>query len=184
MANGGPLDGDGLTAKQKLFCEEYLVDLNATQAAIRAKYSENSAQQISHEILLKPVVAQYITNLKAKREKRTEVTSDRVVKELAKLAFFNMQDVVDDEGATKGLTEWDRDDMAAIQEITEDKLGNEGDAVITRRKIKVSDKKAALDLLGRHLGIFNDKITNIHQIDLSNLSDEELNAIAAGKPIT
>jgi len=155
---GGPKNENNLTDKQQLFCEEYLIDLNATQAAIRAGYSEKTSSEMGYENLNKPQIAQYITYLRAKREKRTEVTSDRVVKELAKLAFFNMEDVIDERGVTKELTEWSRDDLAAIQEVTEDKLGSEEDAVIIRRKVKVSDKKASLELLARHLGIFNDKI--------------------------
>ncbi|MEE8132139.1 MAG: terminase small subunit [Nitrososphaerales archaeon] len=165
---------DGLTVKQEAFCREYLIDLNGAQACIRAGYSEKTARQIATEMLSKLHIQDYMSSLMQKREKRTEVTSDRVVKELAKLAFFNMEDVIDEKGVTKELTEWSRDDLAAIQEVTEDKLGGEEGTAITRRKVKVSDKKASLELLARHLGIFNDKVQHSGNIGLTDLTSDEL----------
>lgn len=76
-----------LTPKQKLFVDEYLVDLNATQAAIRAGYSEKTAYSIGNENLMKPEIAKAIQNAQQKRQERTEITQDRVVQEIADNAF-------------------------------------------------------------------------------------------------
>lgn len=147
-----------LTPKQALFCKEYLIDLNATQAAIRAGYSKKTAQRIGSENLSKPLIAAEIQRLMDVRSNRTLVTADRVINEIAKLAFINTQDILNEDGSLKSINEWSRDDAAAIQEITEDSIGKGDDALITRRKVKLSDKKSNLELLGRHLKLFTDKI--------------------------
>lgn len=163
-----------LTAKQKRFCEEYLIDKNATQAAIRAGYSEGSANVIGCENLTKPNIADYIQKAIAEQSKRTLITADRVLEELAKLAFFNMADVLDDTGAMKPLNTWSRDSLAVVQEVTDDTLKSEEETTLLRRKVKLSDKKASLELLGRHLKLFTDKVesTTVHKFE--DMSDEEL----------
>ena len=87
-----------LTKKQQLFVDEYLIDLNATQAAIRAGYSVDTAREIGCENLTKPNIQQAIAKVMAERSKRTGINQDRVVLELAKIAFVKMTDIVDDEG--------------------------------------------------------------------------------------
>lgn len=89
-----------LTAKQQRFCDEYLIDLNATQAAIRAGYSPGTAEQAASRLLTIVKVSDEIAREMAERSKRTGINQDRVVKELAKLAFVNIADVVDLENAT------------------------------------------------------------------------------------
>ena len=84
-----------LTQKQKLFIDEYLIDLNATQAAIRAGYSPNNADKIGSELLGKTRVSDAIKTAMAERSKRTGVNADRVVQELAKIAFVNATEVID-----------------------------------------------------------------------------------------
>ena len=81
---------ESLTQKQKKFCEEYLVDLNATQSAIRAGYSPKTARAIGQENLSKPDIAAYISKLREAQAKRTRVTSDQVIRELAKGAFLEL----------------------------------------------------------------------------------------------
>jgi hypothetical protein len=85
-------DAPALTAKQQRFVDEYLIDLNATQAAIRAGYSEKTAYSIGNENLSKPEIAKAIEGAQTARAKRTEITADRVLTELGKLGFSNMQD--------------------------------------------------------------------------------------------
>lgn len=170
---------DDLNDKQTAFCEEYIVDLNATQAAIRSGYSDNCARQIGAENLTKPVIAKYIQKLVAERSERTAVTADRVLAELAKMAFFSMGNVIDDEGNTKPLNQWSKEDLAALQEITETKIGREEESVVTNTKFKVSDKKANLELLGKHLKLFTDKVEHSGGINVTNLTDAELQAIIA-----
>ena len=84
-----------LTEKQQRFVDEYLIDLNATQAAIRAGYSVDTAKEIGYENLTKPHIQKVIAERMAERSKRTGVNQDRIVEELAKIAFVNIEDVVD-----------------------------------------------------------------------------------------
>ena len=146
-----------MTRKQKRFVDEYLIDLNATQAAIRAGYSPDSAQQMGSENLSKPVIKNAIDKSIAERSRRTGVNQDRVLLELAKVAFLNPVDVIDmDEATVKG--EANRDDTACIASVKVKTIPT-GDGTITEREVKTYDKLKALELLGRHLGMFNDKVT-------------------------
>ncbi len=78
-------DSDGLTAKQRVFCEEYLVDLNATKAAVRAGYSANTAHVIGHENLSKPKISEYIANAKAERSRKTKIDAEYVLRRSVEL---------------------------------------------------------------------------------------------------
>lgn len=71
-----------LTDKQRLFCHEYLKDLNGTQAAIRAGYSENSAQEIASENLSKPMVSEYLESLKNEKFKQVDITVDDIINDI------------------------------------------------------------------------------------------------------
>ena len=145
-----------LTPKQKIFVAEYLVDLNATQAAIRAGYSSRTAEWIGPQLLGKTHVAEEIRAAMAAREKRTEITQDRVLKELAKLGFSNMADymMVGEDG--KPMLDWarlTRDQAAAIVEVTVENVGE----LVTKTKFKLADKRASLVDIGKHLGMFVDR---------------------------
>lgn len=145
-----------LTSKQQRFVEEYLVDLNATQAAIRAGYSTKTANEIGNENLSKPSIRMYIDQAIAERSKRTGINQDRVIRELARLAFVNANDVIDIDEATlkEGASE---DDTAAIASVKVKVIPTkEGEGV--EREIKLADKIRALELLGKHLGMFTDKV--------------------------
>lgn len=142
-----------MTQKQKRFIEEYLIDLNATQAAIRAGYSPDTAQQTGSENLSKPVIRAQIDRAMAERSKRTGVNAERVIQELAKIAFVNAAEVIDPKTATvkeDALPE----DTAAIQSVKVKTFGEDG----LEREIKMADKLKALELLGKHLGMFKDGI--------------------------
>lgn len=144
-----------LTAKQNKFVEEYLIDLNATQAAIRAGYSTESAKEIGCENLTKPNVKAEIDKAIAERSRRTGINQDRVLRELAKIAFVNPNDVINFRDATVKMTS--EENLAAIASIKVKEMpGEYGNA--TEREVKLYDKLRALDLLGRHLGMFKDKI--------------------------
>jgi len=156
-----------LTPKQKRFVEEYLIDLNATQAAIRAGYSKKTAEVIGHENLRKPKIAEAIQKAKEERSKRTEITADRVLEEYAKLAFADIKDFVSFR-TEKVFIEHDEDgqpifDYRTIVEIKESALVD--GAVISeisikdgKLKFKLHDKKGALDALGKHLGMFKTQL--------------------------
>lgn len=144
-----------MTKKQKLFVAEYLIDLNATQAAIRAGYSVDTAGEIGHENLKKPEIQKAIAKEMAERSKRTGVNQDRVVQELAKLAFINMTDVVDSQGKIKDdATE---DDKACIESIKYKESSTDSGSSV-EREVKIGSKLKALELLGKHLGMWNDKV--------------------------
>ena len=160
-----------LTEKQKRFVEEYLIDLNATQAAIRAGYSPNTANDIGCENLAKPNIRACIDKEIAERSKRTGINQDRVIRELARLAFVNANDVIDMEEATlkDGATE---DDTAAIASVKVKTIPTkEGEGI--EREIKLTDKLKALELLGKHLGMFKDKV----EIDATVKSTAKLDSI-------
>lgn len=150
-----------LTAKQQRFCDEYLIDLNATQAAIRAGYSPKTAEQTASRLLTIVKVSDEIAREMAERSKRTGINQDRVVQELAKLAFVNIANVVDLDSATVKETATG-EDLACIQsvKIKPSEFG-------TEREIKLYDKKASLELLGKHLGMFKDKLEVEADMDLN-----------------
>lgn len=164
-----------LTPKQKAFADEYLIDLNATQAAIRAGYSEKTAKEIGCENLTKPNIAEYIAERQAEREKRTEITQDKVLREIAIIAFAKATDfakVVEKratltvEGEQIPLYDADgnplmyRDiELVLTEELTEEQ--QKAIAVIKRGRdgleVRPYDKLKALDMLGRHLGMWDKK---------------------------
>ncbi|MFQ8729074.1 MAG: terminase small subunit [Enterocloster bolteae] len=158
-----------MTKKQKRFCEEYLIDLNATQAAIRAGYSPDTAKAIGCENLTKPDIRAHIDRAMAERSRRTGVNADRVIQELAKIAFVNATDVIDPKTATvkeNALPE----DMAAIQSVKVKTFGEDG----LEREIKMADKLKALEMLGRHLGMFKDKLELSGGLDIEKTKLDDL----------
>ena len=155
-----------LTPKQIRFVDEYLVDFNATQAAIRAGYSKKTAAFIGAENLKKPKIAEEIARRQKDLQRRTEVTQDRVVKELARVAFADASDYV----CVETLTYENRDGtVSPIQVVSPkdtDTLSDDQRAAIASIKqgangveVKLCDKIKALELLGRHIGMFNDKLS-------------------------
>ena len=142
-----------ITQKQKQFCEEYIIDLNARQAAIRAGYSEKTAEVQASRLLTKAKVQEYISLLKGKRQERTEVTQDMVVMELAKIAFINADDFYDNDGSIKSLNDLDSKTRGALKsyQVKTVKIGDDYEEVAVHQS---HDKIKALELLGKHLGIF------------------------------
>jgi phage terminase small subunit len=145
-----------LTAKQQRFVEEYLIDLNATQAAIRAGYSPDSARQIGTENLSKPAIRARIDKALAERSKRTGINADRVLIELARIGLVNPGKLINFDEATvkEDATE---DDLAAVQSVKVKIIPTEEGNII-EREVRLYDKNRALELLGKHLGMFTDKL--------------------------
>lgn len=159
-----------LTAKQKRFCDEYLIDLNATQAAIRAGYSPKTACEQASRLLANVKVQDEIAIEMAERSKRTGINQDRVLMEIAKMAFVNIDDVIDLDTAKVKQTAT-KEDLACIQsvKIKPTEFG-------TEREIKLCDKKSNLELLGKHLGMFKDKVELEADMELNiniDYGDEE-----------
>ena len=150
-----------LTEKQQRFVEEYLIDLNATQAAIRAGYSVKTANEQGSQNLAKLSIQQAIAEQMAERSKRTGINQDRVVLELAKIALVKMTDIVDSQGRIK--SDASPDDLACIESVKyKESESDTGSSV--EREVKIASKLKALELLGKHLGMWNDKLdVNITQ---------------------
>ncbi len=156
-----------LTAKQQRFVEEYLIDLNATAAAIRAGYSAKNADKIGPELLGKTRVAKAVSEALAARSRRTGISQDRVLLELAKIAFLNPADVINMDKATI-RSDANRDDTATIASVKVKTIPTE-DGDIVEREIKTYDKLKALELLGKHLGMFKDKVDVNVEVSLADL---------------
>jgi len=157
-----------LTAKQQRFVEEYLVDLNATQAAIRAGYSENAARSIGCENLTKPHIAAAVAAAQKERSERTEIDADRVFEELGKIGFSDIRKAVrwgrspidtESENADPNGLGLYPVELVPSEEIDDDTAAAVSEVSLTQSgvKIKMHDKKAALVDLGRHLGMFVDR---------------------------
>lgn len=190
-----------LTDKQKRFCEEYLIDLNATQAAIRAEYSPKTAEQTASRLLRNVKVQEYIAKRQKELSRSTQITQERVIKELALIAFSNnadyarvvekkmqtevdgmLVDVLGEDGKpimyrtvepvlTDELTEEQKRALAVI------KKGRDG------LEVKSFDKVRALELLGKHLGIFTEKIeANVNDTTRSELQELLAQRKARGEP--
>jgi phage terminase small subunit len=153
-AKGGeiaPAGYSALSPKQLAFCAQYLVDLNGTQAAIRAGYSKRTAGSQANELLTKPEIQTEVQRLMAARAERVEVTTDRVLQELKALAFY-------DPGEIGAATIRSPKDIAKLPEhLRRCIIGWNWDR---NRKftLKLASKTQQLDLIGRHLKMFTDKI--------------------------
>ena len=143
-----------LTDKQQRFVDEYLIDLNATQAAIRAGYSVRTANEQGTQNLAKLSIQDAISKKMAARSRRTGVNAERVVLELAKVAFAKMTDIVDSNGKIK--EDASPDDLACIESIKYKESDNEYGGSV-EREVKIASKLKALELLGKHLGMWSDK---------------------------
>ncbi len=154
-----------LTSKNAVFCDEYLIDLNGTQAAIRAGYSPQTAGSIANELLKKPEIRARIDMAMAERSKRTGITADRVLLELGRVAFVDPLDVIDPDTA-EVRTDATADDRAVIagvkvKYIPRKSYDEDGNAIVEtaiEREVKILDKLKALELCGRHLGMFKDNV--------------------------
>ena len=146
-----------LTPKQQRFVEEYLIDLNATQAAIRSGYSGKTAKEIGSENLTKPNIAKAIQEAQNKRTEQTQIDSAYVLKRLVEIDQMDVLDIMDDDGNVKPLRDWPkvwRQFVSNIETISmEDEAG-------WLKKIKWPDKVKNLELIGKHVsvGAFKDKI--------------------------
>ena len=153
-----------MTEKQKIFANEYLIDLNATRAyrvAYPSVKKDETAAAAATRMLRNVKVAAYIQERMRERQKRTEITQDRVLQELAAIAFAKATDyaeVEDGQVIIKDTVNLDEQQVKAIAGMKEGKYGIE---------VKLNDKEKALELLGRHLGMFKDRM------EVSGLEEEK-----------
>ena len=151
-----------LTPKQEQFCQEYLVDLNGTQAALRAGYSENTAAEQASRLLIKSKVVDRIQKLMDARSERVKINSDFILMELYKIASADLSLAYDDKGTLKNIHEIPehvRKAIAGIEVYQEfEGAGKERYHAGDTTKIKMWDKIKSLELLGKHLEMFTDKV--------------------------
>lgn len=180
-----------MTNAQRRFCDEYLMDLNATRA-YKVAYSrckkDETANVNGSKLLRNTKVQEYIAEKMKEREQRTEVTQDRVVQELAKIAFFNIKDIYNTDGTLKRIKDIDNETAKAISSVkTLQRAGSmkininpEGkDEELPIEHIpeqtiefKANDKVKALELLGKHLGMFSDVNVNMKNAIQVELVDD------------
>ena len=143
-----------LTPKKKQFIKEYIIDLNASQAAIRAGYSAKTAGEQGHRLLKDVQVSAGVAKAMAERSAKTNITAENVLKALALIAFADVRDVFDDKGNLKEPSKWSDEAAAAISAVeivTSDKGSGE---VYNVARIRHNDRLKALELLGKHMAMF------------------------------
>lgn len=150
-----------LTPKQRRFVDEYLIDLNATQAAIRAGYSPKTANEQGARLLANVSIAKAIQEARDKQQERTEITQDRVLLEYARIAFFDPRKLFHSDGSPKPIEELDADTAAALAglEVREEFEGTGENRTFVgyTKKYKLANKLGALDSLAKHLGMLDGK---------------------------
>lgn len=154
-----------MTDKQKKFCDEYLLDFNATRA-YRTAYpsckSDEVAKAAGSRLLTNVNVKQYIEERKQELKKRITVTQEDVINQLARIAFGDIRKLYNENGGLKDIQNIDDDTAPIIAgiETTEefDGYGQDREQIGYTKKIKMADKTKALDLLGKYFGIYKDKV--------------------------
>lgn len=180
---------------QENFCREYILDLNATQAAIRAGYAARSATVTASRLLTKANIQERIQQLRAKTVRKLEITHERIAQEYARLAFSDIRNLYNENGALKPITELDDDTAAALGSVEVEELfegrGGERIQIGHVNKVKMWDKRAALDSLAKFMGLepptkLDVKTQNSTTLDVSQLPVEVakslLHAITAHPP--
>ncbi len=169
-----PKGGDEFTSRQRRFIEEYLVDLNATQAALRAGYSKKGASVQGCQLLANPKIAAALDKARAKLSDRTEITQERIVREYGRIAFAWITDYSSwtNEGVViKNSDELSPELKSAVAEVIHTQSRDRSGV-----RLKMHDKMGALDSLGKHLGMFTEK--REIKFNLDNLTDEQLLALS------
>ncbi|WP_312158899.1 terminase small subunit [Acinetobacter sp.] len=160
----------GLTDKQQRFVDEYLIDLNATQAAIRAGYSEKTAAAIGAENLIKPNIQEAIQVAQARRAERTQIDAEYVLRRLVEIDQMDVLDIMDDQMKIRPVNEWPKVWRQYVVNLENLEL-SDGEGCF--KKIKWPDKVKNLELLGRHVsvGAFKDKVEHSGKLEIQSLSD-------------
>ena len=175
-----------LTDKQKRFCEEYVIDLNATQSAIRAGYSEKTAGSQGQRLLQNVEIQNEINAINGKRSAKTGITAERVLTELGKIAFSDLKQYLSfDENGVRFKDSKEVDgtlisEVSSQETVTRRGSGdNEEETVRVNLKMKLHDKMKALELLGKHLNIFNEVSTGFSDIEIQSLKKQANQQIEA-----
>lgn len=159
-----------LTDKKEAFCREYLIDLNGTQAAIRAGYSEKTAQEQASRLLSNVMVQQRIAALMAERNDRNKVDADYVLKRLVEIDRMDVLDILTDSGDLKPVKDWPVTWRTTLSGLEVTAMMGDGDTAALLKKIKWPDKVKNLELLGKHISVqafkeqVEQKVTATHNI--------------------
>ena len=157
-----------MTPKQTRFIAEYLIDLNATQAATRAGYSQKTAASIGEELLRKPEISAAVIAGQAKQLARADLTATRVLEEMRRLAFSDVRDLFDAQGNLRPihtLTPEQSACIAGLEVIIKNAKAGDGQTD-TVHKVKVWDKPKVLDMLGKHFGILTEQVQHTGTLTL------------------
>lgn len=150
-----------LTSKQRAFIDQYLIDMNASAAYVRAGFRSrgHSAEVNAARLMKHPAVAAAIAEAMERRSQRTMIGADNVLRELARVAFFDIGNAFTADGALKPLDEMNEDTRRALAGIEINEI-HDADGIVVgyTKKIRISDKLKALELLGKHLGLFDERI--------------------------
>jgi phage terminase small subunit len=164
-----------LAPRQTQFVAEYLIDLNATRAAERAGYSPKTAYSQGQRLLKHVEVKRAIQAAMDKRADKLEITADRVLQEIAKLAFNDPRKFFEDDGSLKRIQDLDDDTAACIagMEVIElfEGSGEQKHAYGLLKKLKIADKGQNLERLGRHLKLFTDKTEHTGRLGVQLVHD-------------
>ena len=144
-----------LNAKQEAFCREYIIDLNATQAAIRAVYSERTAQEQSSRLLSNVIVSDRVAELMRDRSSRVRIDADYVLNRLAEIDQMDVADILTEDGSLKPIKDWPKVWRTTLSGLDVMRVFNSEEATTESvlKKIKWPDKVKNLELLGKHVNV-------------------------------
>lgn len=151
-------NGAALNERQEKFCLEYLKDLNGTQAAIRAGYSERTAQEQSSRLLSKAIVTARVDALNKARNQRLNLKADDVLRELLRIAQVDISRIYDLEGRLLPVHDMPEDVRRAISGVETVEVGDDDKGIASIRKVRFWDKTKALELLAKHLKLLTDRV--------------------------
>lgn len=142
-----------LTKKQEMFCREYIIDFNATRAALAAGYSEKSAYQIGSENLNKVEIQAFLSELMQERNERVQIDADYVLNRLVEIDTLDVLDIVDDKLNIKPIEQWSRAWRTSVTAIDVAELKESGDVIGFLKKVRLPDKLKNLELIGKHTDV-------------------------------
>ncbi len=162
------LQESGINDQQALFAREYLKDLNATKAAIRAGYSPASARDTGPKLLKSPAVKDEVARLGAYRASSADVSADVILRELHRLATFNTAEMFDSHGNLKPPKDWTPEMSASVAsfEVVARNLSAGDGSTDTINKVRLYDKTRALELLAKHLSLLIDRVEHTGTIQI------------------
>jgi len=176
-----------LTPKQMAFCNEYLIDFNATRAALQAGYSSSTA--LNGQLMAMPKIKAYLQEKMADATQKAKVTHAKILKELCKIAFGNMGNFFAADGSIKPMNELSDDDKAGLWSVSVADTGS-GGAVLNTTKFRMYNKLSALDKIAKHVGFYEPeqqeaqtiyKFVTPEDIDADDSFDDELLAEEMGE---